>query len=201
MYVSFILLKLFSLSNFSSLSPLDFCDQVTSIFCPSLTDVVQRPARALTVFKNWRFRYCQGYRSSQDILHKKHRHSWVCCSEIIHLIGLVTWHQRFAILRKKDIQIKQIVQYIYLPTLTLTVWSFAMVLYEMIMQNPPYYDRQHFDIWNLCSKGERPSFTALTPEREEQLRPLLKLFMKCTELNPEKRPSAKKVISKLGQLT
>ncbi|KAH3759320.1 Serine/threonine-protein kinase CTR1 [Pelomyxa schiedti] len=79
------------------------------------------------------------------------------------------------------------------------IWSFGMVLYELIVLQQPYYNFQHFEIWGLCAKGERPTFHEVSAERMAEIADIVKLFNKCTDFNPAIRPTAKKLINKLSQ--
>jgi len=65
------------------------------------------------------------------------------------------------------------------------VWSFGMVLFELLTLKPPYSDVPSFDVPGKIISGIRPTLLRdLTPEYE----PLMVLFQKCTEMQPQERP-------------
>jgi len=73
------------------------------------------------------------------------------------------------------------------------VWSFGMVLYQLMTLKPPYWDRDRFEATELIEKGIRPTLDLLPQDWSE----LLQIFITCTELDPEKRPDAATVSAKL----
>jgi len=65
------------------------------------------------------------------------------------------------------------------------VWSFGMVLFELLTLKPPYSDTSFHDVPGKILSGTRPTILKqLTVEYE----PLLGLYLKCTDRQPEKRP-------------
>lgn len=75
-----------------------------------------------------------------------------------------------------------------------------MVIYEIIMLTPPYHELEQFKVWDVVVQGERPSLAGLSAERAEELKLIIKLFLKCSELQPDKRPSAKQIVGKIAEL-
>lgn len=71
------------------------------------------------------------------------------------------------------------------------VWSYGMLIYELICLERPYHEIQQFDIPDLVLAGIRPLFP---PMDLEPYRKLIKIFEDCTTLDPKKRPSMKKLL-------
>jgi len=66
------------------------------------------------------------------------------------------------------------------------VWSFGMVIYELMTLKQPYEDVEMYGVPGLVSSGQRPSVPI---EREQDLpKELLTIFKQCTMLDPNKRP-------------
>eukprot|EP01105_Mastigella_eilhardi_P023634 TRINITY_DN59_c0_g2_i2.p2 TRINITY_DN59_c0_g2~~TRINITY_DN59_c0_g2_i2.p2 ORF type:complete len:114 (-),score=28.11 TRINITY_DN59_c0_g2_i2:106-447(-) len=78
------------------------------------------------------------------------------------------------------------------------IWSFGMVLYEMMTLALPYSECPQFDVWGVVVKGQRPSLACLGEQRSEELMKVVKLFMRCTEHVPDERPTTKQIIAKLA---
>jgi serine/threonine protein kinase len=78
------------------------------------------------------------------------------------------------------------------------VWSFGMVLYELIVMKQPYFDKNHFEISTCNVKGIRPT----VPESvdKEAFKELLKLFNKCTNKKPQDRPSTADILATLAAM-
>ena len=92
----------------------------------------------------------------------------------------------------------------YHPTALLTiliVWSFGMVLFEMLTLDIPYraegYPR--FEIPDLVEKGIRPTFPP-NITFEAAFQPLIKVFQICTEKEPSKRLNSKDLCKKIRRL-
>jgi hypothetical protein len=72
------------------------------------------------------------------------------------------------------------------------VYSYGMVIYELITHQVPYPDIQDsFQIIQLSITGQRPPIHNEQDVRNSDniMNQLIDLFYKCTELEPEKRPS------------
>ncbi|KAG9300696.1 hypothetical protein G9A89_023494 [Geosiphon pyriformis] len=77
------------------------------------------------------------------------------------------------------------------------IYSFAMLLWELATGNRPFHDRNHDRdlIFEIVFNGIKPKITS-------PLIPLCiaEIIVKCWDVNPENRPTAKKVLSKLVRL-
>ncbi len=80
----------------------------------------------------------------------------------------------------------------------LIVWSFGMVLYELITLKQPYHDKNHFEISDCNVKGIRPSITDNVDRTT--YRDLIKLFESCTNKKPQDRPNAAEILTTLATL-
>lgn len=78
------------------------------------------------------------------------------------------------------------------------IWSFGMVLYELLTMKRPYHDVSPFQISESNAQGLRP---ALTPDVDEnEYKELIKLFKQCTNKKATQRPTSKKLLSSLSRL-
>jgi len=68
------------------------------------------------------------------------------------------------------------------------IWSFGMVLYELLSLERPYAEHSRLDVPDIISKGQRP-LQGLN-ELSKEYAPLIKIYLECTSLGPEARPSA-----------
>ncbi|KAL6074848.1 Arpin [Balamuthia mandrillaris] len=83
------------------------------------------------------------------------------------------------------------------------VWSFGMIIYELITLKKPYYDVNRFELSNMNEAGIRPEVPPeLLSEQKNQpaLKELIELYVRCTEKKPSKRPSTKSILSTLTSL-
>jgi len=79
----------------------------------------------------------------------------------------------------------------------LTVWSLGMLMYELLTLKRPYYDVPYLQISEFNAAGIRP----MVPEEvAKEYKEIITLFDKCICKEPSKRPSAKRLITKLGKL-
>jgi len=69
------------------------------------------------------------------------------------------------------------------------IWSFGMIIYEMMTLKRPYEDIRVNQISDLVEKGKLPYFPE---ELDEKYSPLLTFCKKCLSLNPNDRPSVKR---------
>lgn len=68
------------------------------------------------------------------------------------------------------------------------VYSYAMVLYELVTYNKPYYEKEDIRILDLCklvSKGRRPTIQHSSEFPDEYV----ELIERCWDSNPDNRPS------------
>ncbi|GAM18546.1 hypothetical protein SAMD00019534_017210 [Acytostelium subglobosum LB1] len=77
------------------------------------------------------------------------------------------------------------------------IWSFAMLVFEIMTLQPPYHQFAHLQTIEMILKGTPPPLT--TPV-SAGLQGLVDLLHQCLELNANKRPSASSVVSKLVKL-
>eukprot|EP01105_Mastigella_eilhardi_P025870 TRINITY_DN71_c0_g2_i2.p1 TRINITY_DN71_c0_g2~~TRINITY_DN71_c0_g2_i2.p1 ORF type:complete len:607 (+),score=183.26 TRINITY_DN71_c0_g2_i2:182-1822(+) len=81
------------------------------------------------------------------------------------------------------------------------IWSFAMVLYEVMVLDLPYHERPPFERWDLGARGERPALLLeLSEERKMELDKLVKVFLRCSDKNPDRRPTSAKLTRKIACL-
>ncbi|KAG9292744.1 hypothetical protein G9A89_008332 [Geosiphon pyriformis] len=78
------------------------------------------------------------------------------------------------------------------------IYSFAMLLWELATGKPPFYDRSHdlFLVMDILYNGIRPKITSplIPPSYAE-------IIVKCWDVNPENRPTAREVYEMLNELT
>ncbi|KAG9292734.1 hypothetical protein G9A89_008322 [Geosiphon pyriformis] len=76
------------------------------------------------------------------------------------------------------------------------IYSFAMLLWELATGKPPFHDRSHdlFLVMDILYNGIRPKITSplIPPSYAE-------IIVKCWDVNPENRPTAKEVVRKLWE--
>ncbi len=73
-------------------------------------------------------------------------------------------------------------------TQTSDIYSFGIIMYEVISELPPYHDKEH-DVnlaINIC-QGLRPRFNIKVPQL------ILHLIKRCLDANPLNRPTAKEI--------
>jgi len=77
--------------------------------------------------------------------------------------------------------------------LEVDIYSYGMVLYELMTLKTPFHGEDHRSITAKLKEGERP------PIRKELLAdpsysPLLEIFEQCTNFEPNKRPTAAELV-------
>jgi len=80
--------------------------------------------------------------------------------------------------------------------LSVDIWSYGIVLFEILSLQPPYKEvKESWIISALNKDGKRPNF----PEAfcTETYAPVVELFKHCTDLDPHKRPTCKEVLREL----
>jgi serine/threonine protein kinase len=78
------------------------------------------------------------------------------------------------------------------------VWSMGMVIYELVTLKEPYEDEDIFEVATLIQSGQRP----VIPEAvATEYKPILDIFMSCTQAKPDNRPDIKDVREQLQQLS
>eukprot|EP01121_Diplochlamys_sp_Union-15-3_P019168 TRINITY_DN715_c0_g2_i3.p1 TRINITY_DN715_c0_g2~~TRINITY_DN715_c0_g2_i3.p1 ORF type:complete len:313 (+),score=53.55 TRINITY_DN715_c0_g2_i3:65-1003(+) len=78
------------------------------------------------------------------------------------------------------------------------VWSFGMVLYELITLKQPYEDENPVNIPVLVVEGKRPT---IPDDFLEEYDPLIQIFKKCTELDPDIRPDVSTIKAQMLKLS
>eukprot|EP00727_Mastigamoeba_balamuthi_P010732 m51a1_g6281 putative probable serine threonine-protein kinase wnk11-like (790) ;mRNA; f:205171-211843 len=74
------------------------------------------------------------------------------------------------------------------------VWSFGMLLNEMMQMQPPYHGETLQTKYDLQASGTRPALDLDAP-RQYELAPLIEVYEQCTNGNPSARPAAKKLLA------
>ncbi len=83
-------------------------------------------------------------------------------------------------------------------TFSADIWSFGMVLYEMMTCQLPFNNiKGPFGHLHKIIEGILPE---LTPEQTERYNIILPLWKQCLDLNPDNRPSADKLLSEFETL-
>jgi hypothetical protein len=78
------------------------------------------------------------------------------------------------------------------------IWSFGMILFELLTLKRPYYDVDVFQVFTVNASGARPKI----PEsvNQDEMKDLIKIFKQCTNKKPQSRPSTRKIISSLSKI-
>ena len=77
------------------------------------------------------------------------------------------------------------------------IWSFGMILYELMTCKTPYYDVKGFAVNKKILEGEIPK---LPKNLEIKYQPLMTLWKLCLLPNPTFRPTAKEIVTLLARL-
>jgi len=70
------------------------------------------------------------------------------------------------------------------------VYSFGIILYEMVTLLRPYEDVPHYLVDQKVVRGERPR---VPNDLESCYQPFISLFNSCTELAPDDRPTIREL--------
>jgi hypothetical protein len=87
-------------------------------------------------------------------------------------------------------------------TLRSDIWSFAMIMFELLFLCAPY-EREQGDLYEIARLVERGTPPQMAdPERAAQpaFQPLLRILMRCFSLSPAARPTAQRLTSSLSEL-
>ena len=79
-----------------------------------------------------------------------------------------------------------------------SVWSLGMIVFESVTMRRPYFDLPFLKESQANATGARPNIP--DDVDKEEFKDLIKLFEKCTRKVGSKRPTAKRLLSSLGQL-
>jgi serine/threonine protein kinase len=79
-------------------------------------------------------------------------------------------------------------------TFAADVYSFGMCLFELLSLDKPYSEVDPAEKWQLASQGILPE---LPEDLDPSYDPIIEIFFRCCRENPAKRPSVKKIKSKL----
>eukprot|EP01129_Flabellula_baltica_P015919 TRINITY_DN8273_c0_g1_i1.p1 TRINITY_DN8273_c0_g1~~TRINITY_DN8273_c0_g1_i1.p1 ORF type:complete len:447 (-),score=108.76 TRINITY_DN8273_c0_g1_i1:39-1379(-) len=69
------------------------------------------------------------------------------------------------------------------------IWSFGMVLFELLTLDRPYQDVNFYLVPDLIKSGKRPKIDRTLLPDDDQFDSVLSIFFSCTNLDPEQRPS------------
>lgn len=73
-----------------------------------------------------------------------------------------------------------------------------MVMYEMMQMDTPFFNVPVLQRYDLQQMGVRPTFDL--GENVTEFTEQIDVFMKCTEKNPNLRPTAKKIVKTLATI-
>merc|ERR1719210_2693972 len=77
------------------------------------------------------------------------------------------------------------------------VYSYAMILFEIICREIPFEDEEPANVGRITQKGYRPDLEAVPPDCPEVLH---KLMVRCWDQVTDKRPPFTEVVMKLKEL-
>jgi serine/threonine protein kinase len=77
------------------------------------------------------------------------------------------------------------------------VYSFSMVLCELLTRKPPFHDCKTWEIPDKVIAGERPRIVTDLPNEPKGLSTVKSLCKSCWHRNPSKRPAFAVILSKL----
>ena len=77
------------------------------------------------------------------------------------------------------------------------IFSFAMLLYQMIARRHPFHDMPHVKIDSAMEKGERPKLQDI-PEAENAYFYLTRMMQRCWQGDPRQRPTTNEIIDKVS---
>mmetsp|Transcript_1111 Transcript_1111/g.1262 ORF Transcript_1111/g.1262 Transcript_1111/m.1262 type:complete len:528 (+) Transcript_1111:42-1625(+) len=80
------------------------------------------------------------------------------------------------------------------------IWSFGMILYELMTLRQPYEDEDWYNIPTLVSEGKRPQIPHEERFEEEGWSRLLAVYEKCTQLKPASRPDSTQLKEELFKI-
>ncbi len=78
------------------------------------------------------------------------------------------------------------------------IYSFGLIIYELLTLKMPYEETHPFAIPALVLEGKRPPLEH--HHFEDSFTDLIQLYLQCTSLNPEERPNASSIKSRLLQM-
>jgi len=73
------------------------------------------------------------------------------------------------------------------------MWSFGMVIYEMMTLQIPYYEHaKNFGVENLIKDGKRQTLDSQTSDKYA---PIIPIWKSLTKFNPDERPTVFQALS------
>lgn len=82
-------------------------------------------------------------------------------------------------------------------TVAVDVWSFGMVLYELMTRQYPYHEIKGFGAEKRIMEGKKPEMSG---EQMFFYRKIMPIWQECLTFDPDERPSASKILARFEQI-